>query len=479
MLSSGDVSRVKTIGGWQPFAGVGEQLLLKVTSGPRKTSSGVTALAQYVARANEDGPDGRLNLFDEMGEEVLHKDIKSKLEEWDLIPDRDNLRPAARSLLEQGGDLRAIPGRERYWRNQAYHLVWSQTTDGTGLSEPELEARMREAVRQFVFDEFALNGHQVLWGVHRDHPGRPHIHMIVQARAKPRGQLRLDPKMLEDMRARLAQTGRSVELPVLSERREDRAPLLNQVLDGVVPLRANTKRVRYDKDTSLAEQVPFWFTEEGPAMLARKRVRKAQKLADQGSQDQTADKRPAEISIEPPRHLPDHIHPLFVAFSKIYKKPEKAMTSFFKMVCGSGSAPKHKSLSIWYLRHQPIAFGEVRDASQEALKQAAFEARQVKQLPHVDWKVPPQNLSELKEAFEALSRAGRYERDRQIIIRGLGALRRRMREENVTGPNLELVRKRMTYVRDFVADHSSENTIPQPTLHRVVKFFRPKRTPTR
>lgn len=476
MLSAGDVSRVKTIGGWKPFAGTGEQLLLKVTSGPRKTVSGVTALAQYVSRAGQDGEHGSLDLIDEFGETIPHNEIKSTLAGWNLIPDRDNLRPAARELADQGQNIRTLPERDRYWRNQAYHLVWSQTTEGTGLTERELEARMREAVREFTFDEFAQNGHRVLWGVHLDHPGRPHVHIIVQARSRGmKGkQLRLNPEYLEDMRARLAQTARSVDLPVVSERREDRGTLLDQVLDGDVPLRSNRKRVSYDKETTLFKQVPYWLAEEGDAYLARK-----QALRDRTEAGEARPKGDVLKLQKPPNDLPEHIHPLFQAFARIYKDPRKALTSFFKMASGSGEGPKHRALSIWYLGKQPIAFGDLIATDVEALKNATVDARKIRTFPNVDWKTPPKNAETIQRSLDALGRQRRYQRDRLIIVKGLGSLRRRMRDENVQGPNLELVRTRMAYVRDFTPGHSTEPVNSQPALQRVVKFFHSKRTPTR
>lgn len=475
MLSAGDVSRVKTIGGWKPFAGTGEQLLLKVTSGPRKTVGGVIALAQYVSRAGQEGEHGSLDLIDEFGETIPHSEIKSTLAGWRLTPDRDNLRPAARELADQGKSIRGLPERDRYWRNQAYHLVWSQTTEGTNLSERELEARMREAVREFTFDEFAQTGHKVLWAVHLDHPGRPHVHLIVQARSSgAKGkQLRLDPERLEDLRARLAQIARSVELPVLSERREDRSTLLDQVLDGNVPLRSNRKRVSYDKETSLSKQVPYWLEEEGEAFLARK-----QTLRDRCEAGDTGRKGLSFEPPTPPNDMPEHIHPLFESFAGIYKDPGKALTSFFKMACGSGEGPKHRALSIWYLGKQPIAFGDLVSTDIEALKKATAEARKISTFPNVNWNITPDNAERIQSALDAFGMQHRYQRDRVIIVKGLGSLRRRMRDENVQGPNLELVRTRMAYVRDYTPGHSIEPVNPQPALQRVVKFFRPKRTPT-
>lgn len=476
MLSSGDVSRIKTIGGWKPFAETGEQLLLKVTSGPRKSVGGVTALVQYVSRAGQDGEHGRLDLTDEFGETIPHTEIKSALAGWNLIADRDNLRPAARELVDQGESIRVLAERDRYWRNQAYHLVWSQTTEGTHLTESELEARMREAVREFAFDEFAQHGHKVLWAVHQDHPGRPHVHLIVQARSKgAKGkQLRLDPDRLADMRARLAQIGRSVDLPVLSERREDRGQLLDKVLDGDVALRTNRKRVRYDKDTSLAKQVPFWLQEEGAGFLERKKSSRKSGARSGGGVKPDLNVRP-----KPPKDVPEHFHPLFDCFTRIYKNPQKALTSFFKMACGSGEGPKHQALSIWYLGKQPIAFGDLISTDVESLKNATNEARKIRTFPNVDWITQPHNADAIQEALDAVARQRRYQRDRLIIVKGLGSLRRRMRDENVQGPNLELVRTRMAYVRDYTPGHSTEPVNPQPALQRVVKFFRPKRTPTR
>src|SRR5690606_17777027 len=132
-MSIGAVTRARTIDGWRPVT-QGEQLLLKMTSASCKTIKGVKELAALVARTHQtpSSPKLDLELLDEVGELVDATEIKVRLDEWELIPDHQNLRPAARKRLENGGDVRSLPGKKRFWKNQAYHLIWSQTSEGTG-----------------------------------------------------------------------------------------------------------------------------------------------------------------------------------------------------------------------------------------------------------------------------------------------------------------------------------------------------------
>tara|TARA_R110001583_G_scaffold191571_1_gene357095 strand:+ start:6069 stop:7514 length:1446 start_codon:yes stop_codon:yes gene_type:complete len=481
MLAAGDVSRIKTIGGWKPFSGSGEQLLLKVTAGPRKTASGVMALANYVARANEET---HLDLVDEMGESVPFHRLKPTIKSWSLLADQDNLRPEARQLVSQGKPVAELPERERFWRNQAYHLVWSQTTEGTGLSEAELQARMREASREFVFREFAERDYQVLWGVHMDHPGRPHIHFIVKARSSSSRQLRLTPDLLEDLRAKLAQVARAIDLPVHSQRREDRPDLLKDILQGEAPLRQHIPRVAYDKDTFLAKQVPLWLEEEGPAWLARRgQLQEVRALAMEKPKTERAafinSLRPQPVEVLPNRDLPEAFHGLLRQFGKVYSDPHGAMGSFFKMVNGDGRGQNHGALARWYLKRQPSAFGTLVQGAEKHLGDAAREAKSCRHSPAINWHKLPESLESLSDAFAKDSRKNRLVRDRYLILVGLGRLRRRMRQENILGPNLEPVRQRMKEIREFVPAPQSEQKSQKPALQRVVNFFKPSRKPTR
>lgn len=484
MLSAGDVSRLKTMSGWKPFAGRGQQLLLKVTAGPRKTAAGVLALANYVARAQGQGEHDHIELFDEMGEVIPVKDLKSVVRGWSLLGNNENLRPGARERVGQEDGLALLPEREKFWRNQAYHFVWSQTTEGTGLTEVELASRMREAAREFIFTEFAEREHQVLWGVHLDHPGRPHIHLIVKARSNgpAKTQLRLTPTILEDMRARLAKQARILDLPVHSERREDRPDLLRDILEGRAALRENVPRVAYDKDTSLAKQVPYWLSEEGQGWLRRKdRVAAIKKQSkDVPKQERSAfikGQRPLSQPVKDTGRIPVEFHTLLACFAGIYSDPERALASYFKMVNGDGQSAKHKALAIWYLTRQPLAFGELVQGAETMLQPAAQAARACQTFPKVNWAKPPADLDKLTSKLTHKVR--QRDQDRTTMLRGLGGLRHRLRLESVSSAHRDLVRNRMTEIRVFVPAQEQARSIPQPALQRVVDFIRPKRKPTR
>lgn len=484
MLSSGDVSRIKTISGWTPFGGPGEQLLLKVTTGPRKSASGVQALVNYVSRANEEGELSRLDLFDEVGEVVPFNELAGRVRSWGLLADIDNLTPKARSLVQDGAPVRHLPERDRFWRIQAYHFVWSQTTEGTGIEEPDLKARMLEAAREFVFTEFADQNSQVLWGMHEDHPGRPHIHFIIKARTNGpvKKQLRFGPEILEDMRARLASVARQLEIPVHSQRREDRKELLDDILGGFQPLRKNVRRVAYDKPTELHLQVPLWFAEEGPAWLDRKNrlqslYTQAQDLDGDERQKWVVSQRPVESLSGSVDDLPEPYRQIYHKFSRVFQSPREAMNSFLKMTSGSGQPGKHRALAIWHLSKQPLAFGDLLRDAEKHLPDLTEAARKLDNLPHVNWGTASPEIHHLAEQHRSLALARRKGRERHLVLKGLNRLRRNARKEKVQGPTLELVRKRVDYVRNFEAPQIQEE---KPALHqRVVDFVTRKRKKNR
>lgn len=484
MLSSGDVSRIKTISGWTPFGGPGEQLLLKVTTGPRKSANGVQALVNYVARASEEGELSRLDLFDEAGELVPFDQLSTRVRSWGLLADRDNLTPKARNLVEKGGSVRQLAERDRFWRVQAYHFVWSQTTDGTGLADHDLKARMLEAAREFVFTEFADQNREVLWGMHEDHPGRPHIHFIVKARSNGvvKKQLRFGPEILEDMRARLASIARQLEIPVHSQRREDRKELLDEILGGTQPLRNNVKRVAYDKPTELHSQVPFWFADQAEGWLERKNRLQVLYARAEGQDREEREQwlqnqRPAQPVLGKVDDLPEQYRQLHEKFSRVFRSPREAMNSFLKMTSGSGQSGKHKSLAIWYLAKQPLAFGYLLQNAEIHLPDLTEAARKLDNLPVVNWSSASPEIHHLAEQHQSLAQTKRRGRERHLVLMGLNRLRRNARKENVQGPTLELVRKRVDYVRNFEVPREQQE---KPALsRRVVDFVARKRRKNR
>lgn len=439
-MSIGAVTRARTIDNWRPVSG-GEQLLLKVTSAARKTIKGVRELAAYVARTHQtpSSPKLDLDLLDEVGEVVGSEEIRERLKDWALIPDNENLRPAARDRLQTGQDIRSLSGKARYWRNQAYHLIWSQTSEGTGDPHDLLRVKMEHAAREFVFSEFAENGHRVLWAIHEDHQGRPHVHFIVKARSDRGRQLRITREVLEDMRARLGAFARREELNVLAERREDRRFLLDQILDGSQPLRANSRLISYQKKTDPASQVPLWFAEEGRAWLERK-IKSARPKPLPG---------PAPVKPAILKQWPEDFRPLLNAFAGIYIDPAKALSSYLKMVSGDGSPGTKRSLALWYLRKQPLAFGELAEHEPAARDRAADIAKSLATVPSVNWgkhRDDPQQLAQLHSAFARQKAAGQ---SLASVLAGLRRLRRQLIAGGWRNEKLSGVNQRIEYVRDW------------------------------
>jgi hypothetical protein len=103
--------------------------------------------------------------------------------------------------------------------------------------------------------------------------------------------------------------------------------------------------------------------------------------------------------------------------------------------------------------------------------------RKLDNLPVVNWRSASPEIHHLAEQHQSLAQTKRRGRERHLVLMGLNRLRRNARREKVQGPTLELVRKRVDYVRNFEAPRVQE---VKPALHRrVVDFVTRKRKKTR
>ncbi|OSQ38665.1 hypothetical protein [Thalassospira sp. MCCC 1A01428] len=330
MIGAGLSSRIKTVGeGWDQ--GQVPTVVIKHTSRPPKTSTAIRALVDYISCAHQSAarPALKLNLFDEFGEEVEFADRRNQLKNWPILSDKENLRPR-----------QSNPVSDNMRRYQAHHLIWSFDVSKSHLTEERVVAAMQAVTRQFVFDQFAMDGRAVLWTIHRDKPGRPHVHMVVSGFNDDGRALGLDKSRskLDDFSAELARYGRLFDLPMKFERREDNPLIRRQVINGAV-LRNTRKRVSYERSTNLWDRVPNWWGRYSSDLLDR--------LENLANGVHKSSRRP-KVSF-PPASLP-HI------FSSIFTDPKSAATCFAAMV-HSGVARSEKSLALWYLINRPEYFG--------------------------------------------------------------------------------------------------------------------------
>lgn len=251
------------------------QALLKVMGG-RKSADGVRGLFRYVSRTRpEDEHEPKPLLFDRHGQELTAAMGLDLLEnEWGLLDDIDNLSGCARRMAEDGraASLGSLAADERLRLAQAHHLTWSFRVDELE-DEDEQADRMRRAATDSIASAFGFGrggGHRVIWAIHRDEPGRPHVHMIIRAaRDDGDGQIRLDRAELGALRHIFTRDARAHGLDVVASRREDRPAVRARILAGEERLRTGLRMVHIKRGTDLADRVPAWYARHGAAWEKR------------------------------------------------------------------------------------------------------------------------------------------------------------------------------------------------------------------
>jgi hypothetical protein len=466
--------------------GLPDQAVFKVI-GSRSSASGAHDLIAYVSRSGQWGVkykrEAPIVLRDEVGEDWPRVPLTDY---WDLP---DELALAARRLRR---DL-AAPGLERRPPALVWHLVVSVRRDagwhdagedgwawdgGARAGRELTQERLEEAGRGFVVEAFATEGWRVLWTPHDDGQ-HPHLHLIVRAENDHGGKLRFDKhgELADEFREIFVRHARDCGLDIAAERREDRSEVRRAVLAGATTLRTGQSMARIKQGRrDLAEQAPDWYIAEGAGYETR-RIEDASRRLRAAHLDTGAERRSAYAAQLPPAPARSRGKPAAGAekkqltgilpveqadwpgFSALaehiagsFTDPEAAMRSFTRLctegahVAGNGSVryPK-RSLAIWYMKHQPIAFGDITAASLHHRKDRALAGLLKQTRPQAGYAPVASNAGQLEvlreqaNATRAASSAIEDHRriainlarlaDRDELLHGAGERPKRIRVE--------------------------------------------------
>jgi len=338
--------------------GNGPEVIVRALGRP-KTSRSARSLLAYVLRGPRDGQDGsEIQIFDHFSQALDREKAFAELAAWGLAGEDENLTPLARKLIAEGKDAEAtaLPPRERHLYNQAWHLVVSIVTDDMDRDAE----RLVKASEMAVDSLFTANDFSCLCVLHKDCPGRPHVHVIVKAQSLAGTRLRSDihGDFLHAMRTEFARRLRAVGYDCRATRRMDRA--LEYGATGVdsdwgLPAQAMGERKR--GGGSIQERAPLWFNAVGEQIPKWQDQSGAQR---RGFVDALRGvKKPLpEISVESEASQ---------IFESLYDAPELSK-ALWRRLAGEGAILESKnvvkapnrSLAIWYLLHRPWTFGRLK-----------------------------------------------------------------------------------------------------------------------
>ncbi|MBP8232230.1 MAG: hypothetical protein KAY22_08000 [Rhizorhabdus sp.] len=306
--------------------------IVKVISGAR-SKAGAHALLRYVGRLGEDmsDPDAPgqpigdrdVRLFDGTGLPIARDEARRVLESWELLTDAENLTGRAKKARDAGEPWAALPDEERLRLVQVRHLVYSAHARDA-WEERLLEAATIAAVRETL----VAMGHRAIVGMHREHGGHPHVHVIVRAANDDPGGERLrfrpDGRLVDGLRETFSRHCREVGLVADGSRWSDRGEVIAAAERGELPMRAAApqrkpgrpvRRGRGAGPGRLAEASPDWWAEFGADALLRMQSRR----------------RRARAVFE--------AHRAGVAPDRMPPDPVPAPSSAVRQVGGSGTAP--------------------------------------------------------------------------------------------------------------------------------------------
>lgn len=355
----------------------GREVVVKSVAGPPKTKASVRALVRYVARLKANGsrkPDCEVvQVFDGFGCEIPSEEVQAELDDWNLVPDRENLSKKARDALARGDAMgfRSLERRARYRNVQAWHFVWSIHAD----DDPDVNADRLKAATQVTVDLlFTERGHRCLWALHRDKEveGRLHAHIVVAALSDGGQRIRCDKQgdYLYSMRVELAANLRSTGLDYIATRREDRYFLRQEILAGHKPLRENLTQGQIKSGGGdLAKRAPIWWRQFSEDVIAnwanhnKRRKRIARAVASTMFVRALRDRGVARDRETVYQKYLSH----FDALADIYEDPLDAGERWFSLACEGGfrdgngdSQHPNRALASWYLMNKPETFGRLR-----------------------------------------------------------------------------------------------------------------------
>lgn len=494
------------------------QIVVKVI-GAAKSRNGVRNLVQYIGRMRKQdraaGLFGGVQVFDEMGAPVSAEEVSATLDEWSLLPDAENVSPWANGLLRRGevSSLAEIPESDRLYRRQALHVTWSIKGDGEHV--PARVVRAMEMATGAVMEEMVLSrDFQALWGLHTEHAApveggtadaqrrpaakrdtHPHVHMVLRSRSTVGKVLVPDTDWIDEMRAAVVRHARAVGLNVTTERREDREPLRTDILRGVEPLRRGW-RLGGDRKPAggipLYERAPGWYGVHGLEM-ERRRQAMAQMWSEAREAAPTLGLSPARIVADrlPARarrrlfgrsRTPPEWAPVLNEIQDAFVDPEAALESWAQLASeglrreadGSVKLP-NLALASWWLRHQPLAFGEVtrhawRLHRNPRLKKALAGLRPWAQLPAARANEAAQAAA--RRVGETLRVARRWASDRQQMVDSLSHLSSRVADSGL--------RARVDAIVGDVMDYAPHHLTGLSELPAgLAPDLRPRRVPPR
>jgi hypothetical protein len=329
------------------------QVMVKA-AGSRKSRAGVRACVRYIARLREND---RMpaKMFDEFCRRLPPERVLAAVEDWRLEDDKDNFSAAGRR------DPAAPLGeRERLRLIQAWHLIFSVVSDDE--QEDAETGRKLERAAAFTIDAiFTRAGHRVIWGLHTDRPGRPHVHVVIKAESELGGRLRFDRygDFFDTIRRELTDALQKTGLMFDATRREDRGEIRDLIVTGQAPLRTG----RGNGDGDLARRAPSWFARFGEEHVIGQRRRTGEQLAEVPAWRRWMDRltAPPEPKLPPIAGLAEARAP----FAKLYREPDKALVSFLWLAIEGGERDRTgtvrhpiRRLAEWYVGHRPEVFGE-------------------------------------------------------------------------------------------------------------------------
>lgn len=393
----------------------GPQVMVKV-AGSRKSRSGVRACIRYVARlrATDAVP---AQAFDEFGHELSRDAVLKVVDHWHLDDDADNLSAAGRTAVNA-----AIGERRRLRHIQAWHFVFSIKAE----DDETTTDRLLRATAVAIDGSFTRLGYRVVWALHTDHPGRPHIHAVVKAVSDGGERLRCDihGDLFDTLRCEFSAALSMAGLRYQAARREDRSEIRARIMTGQEPLRPALRKGRGDGD--LVRRAPVWFSHFAPDYVERlQREGRASPLVWRWRQWWDRFKS----GNEPKPAVPPSLVEAHAAFASNYRDPDRALASWQWLAIerarrrpdGAGVFPTRR-LAEWYARHRPEVFGELLPGTAPDDRVRAILRAVRLPLPSRIPAIQPNPT--LVEDFHLIRWRRRVERDRKRVAGSLTRLAR-------------------------------------------------------
>lgn len=377
---------------WRPNAG--PQVIVKA-AGRRKNVDGVHACVRYIARLRQSDASPAV-VFDEFGRTVA---AMRALADWDLLSDADNLSKTARQSIDSG---RGMPLNTRLHYVQLHHFVVSA---GIAVTDTIKRPAFERGIHAAIDELFAKRGFRVLWALHDD-AAFLHAHVAVAAASRFGERLRLDIRgeMFDHMRQVFAEAFNRAGLPTQAVRREDQGEIRRQIMTGETF--ARWPRGKGNGDLSV--RAPVWFAAYGEGVV--------QRLAQAAVPTiQQPFWRRLFRARERQQVVASELALAHDRFSQVFVQPSHALQAWRDLARGE-NGQRGKALANWYLKFQPVAFGEIRDHGPHQ-RQQAVDA--VKALPALSMLFLRPPTSCHQPAYRQIRRKNQAKKDRRQVVRSL------------------------------------------------------------